>query len=225
MIKKVSKRFASEEELAGKVVQYLLSYGWEVYQEVEVNPCGRADIVAVQNDRVWVIEAKQSLGLSVIGQAHNWLDWSHWVSVATPAYATGIVFSILTHFGIGALSVHLDVSESVAPRLNRKANAKHILRSLCEEHKTWAKAGNSANSYYSPFKRTCAEILREVRQEPGIILKELVLKIKHHYSTPSSASSCIRQWAAQGCIPGVQIVKEKSRLRLYPSDSATCAGR
>lgn len=213
------KRFSSEEELAGKVVEYLLSYGWEVYQEVEVKPCGRGDIIAVQNRKVWVIEAKQSLGLAVMSQAYRWLGFSHWVSVATPIFpGFNFIRRTLTTFGIGALTIDFGVSESVVPQFHRRAAVRSILDALTEEHKTWAKAGNANNSYYSPFKHTCAEILREVQQQPGILLKELIPKIKHHYGTPSNASSCIAHWSRTNAIPGIELRKENYRLRLYPRE-------
>jgi hypothetical protein len=107
-----------ETEVAAAVIAWLEDRGWDVYQEVKVRDHGRvADIVAVQERRVWVVECKTSLSLTVIGQAYDWQESVHWVSVAVPVLAKRkggypirgqrprFVDSVLRDYGIGLFQV------------------------------------------------------------------------------------------------------------------------
>ncbi|MEW6614016.1 MAG: MmcB family DNA repair protein [Thermodesulfobacteriota bacterium] len=102
----------SEVEIAKVVIGWLQDLRWEVYQEVQIGACGPiADIVAVQDKLLWIIEVKRSLGLSVIGQALHWKTFCHYVSVAVPykrwtkEHDTAVYF--MKRDGIGLLKVQL----------------------------------------------------------------------------------------------------------------------
>lgn len=55
---KNKSRCLSEADVARPVVDYLNSFGWTVYQEVETIS-GIADIVAVLDKRLWIVEVKK----------------------------------------------------------------------------------------------------------------------------------------------------------------------
>jgi hypothetical protein len=72
-----------ETELAKVVVGELRERGWTVYQEVTVGG-SVCDIVAVSGRVLWAIEAKLSLGMTVLSQAKAWNGAANLVSVAVP---------------------------------------------------------------------------------------------------------------------------------------------
>ena len=190
----MAKEKISEAELIKKAIPSLLEWGWEIYQEVE--GCGgRVDIVCKRGNIQWAIEAKMSCGLAVIEQANNWRRWCHYTSILVPSgKSSSFTDHILRWKGIGSLAVnpnpYLDgeVQERVKPLLFRKAKG---LR-LHEEQKTFCEAGGNQGGHWTPFKRTCRELVRKVRQTPGIEFHELVKTLDHHYSSLSSAKSCLR---------------------------------
>jgi hypothetical protein len=223
-----------EELLAEKVVAYLQDLHWDVYQEVKPKGFGGiADIVAVQSNRVWVIETKTTFSLAVIAQARRWKNFAHWVSVAVPSVRrsgsrTDIGCEILRHYGIGLIRVydHYEgiLAEDVKPRLARKALAGKILSSLCKEQKTYSKAGNNRSEYYSPFKRTCNEVARAVHANPGINLKSLIEKVDHHYASASSARNSLRYWAETGKIRGIRMERDGKFIKFFPSKEVAAHG-
>lgn len=216
-----------ETDLARKVIDWLIDQKWDVYQEVQVFQGGSiADIVARQGRVIWIIETKMTLSLSVIGQAHEWLPWANYVSVAVPAGRRRIGFAayVLNTYGIGVLKVNqyeYDWSscvEEVKHPAFRRNIGKEILNILNEAHKTYAEAGNSQGRHWSPFKQTCLDILRYVQVNEGCSLKDVLNNVKHHYATPASARSCIPKWAESGEIKGIKVVKEDGQWRFYANE-------
>ena len=206
-----------ETDLARVVVCWLKDYGWEVYQEVKIDAC-IADIVAIQNNIIWIIECKKSMGLKVIDQAIRWKSYAHYVSIATFPRIQNvyIIEDIIKWKEIGCLTVLNEVNEWIKPSLNRKAFTDVILKNIREEQKTFVDAG-STGGYYTPFKDTCNKIYKEVSHNPGITLNELILKIKHHYKTPESAKHCILSWAKEGIIKHIRVQKEDGKYKFYLS--------
>jgi len=228
---------STERDLARPLVAWLRELEWEVYQEVQVHFYGRvADIVAIRGPVLWVIECKRHLGLIVVGQAEFWRHYAHRVSVATPTHPDRLMCQFLRVVGVGALTVcqtseyeegpdrHLthrgvfEIEESVPSPTWHKAQAKSIRHVLTEAHQTYAEAGNNLGRRYSPFKATCASVLRAVTQHPGITMKDLMERVDHHYRSPASARGCIAIWAKRDKIEGVRVEYEGRKLRLFPTD-------
>lgn len=212
-----------ETDLSLKVVNWLDSQHWDVYQEVQIGS-SIADIVAVQGALVWIIECKLGMSLVLIGQAHEWIREAHFVSVAIPkgkgylSKSRYVAKRIMRHYGIGMIEVRdlADIHEhSIQPRLNRKAMAKTVKDSLHAEQKYWASAG-SQGGYYTPFKATCRRIVHIVKKNPGIILKDLINETKHHYSSDKTATACIKKWTQEGIVKGIRCEKSGKFLRFYP---------
>jgi hypothetical protein len=56
---KKKNQFKTEAELAEAVVAWLCDMGWTVYKEVLIQKSGKiADIVAVKDSEVWIVESK-----------------------------------------------------------------------------------------------------------------------------------------------------------------------
>ena len=207
-----------EVNLAKKVISWLEDYGWNVYQEVKIHS-PVADIVAIQNNLVWIIEVKNSLGLKVIDQAVKWGCYSHYVSVATPDRFQNreLVKEILEWKGIGSLVIdnYGEIYEDIKPSINRKAYTKDVLKSLREEQKTFSPAGSKGGGYYTPFKDTCQKIRKAIENNPGITLNELLSKVKTHYRTPASARQNILYWGKQNILIGIKVEKEGKQYKFY----------
>lgn len=213
--------FKTESDLAKAVILWLEDYQWEVYQEVQVFGY-TADIVAVQNKLVWVIETKLTSTLKVIEQANNWKGLAHYVSVAVPRKRDQLMFGkVLSLFKIGKIECDREVIERIRPVFNRKALSKNITRYLTPELKNYAEAGNSEGKRLTPFKKTCMEIVREVEKSPGITIKELIEKVKTRYATPATARVCITKWIGTKHID-VRFEQEGRRLKLYPKEKIIC---
>jgi len=229
------KQFKKETELARIIIRYLQEIGWEIYQEVQVSSFSSiADIVAVQNNLIWVLECKLSLSLDLISQAENWKSCSHYVSIVIPykPYIHGkrkgrdLALRILRDYGIGCFTVQKhdkdwygDSSATIAqieePKLNRKALTNYIRNSLTEEQKYWAEAGNAQKLRYTPFQDTKRQVISYIKNNPGCTFKELIDNIKHHYVSDTSAITSLRQWINIGIISEIYINDTTKQHRLY----------
>lgn len=215
----------NEQQLSTYLVEWLKRDGWDVYQEVE-SVGGIADIVALKNNILWTIECKNSLTLAVLEQSLNWLNKSHFVSVYVPqkkkvkGYRAAL--TLLVDNGIGLIKysnmlISPGIHVELKPKLNRKIS-KSLFNSLHEEQKSFAPAGNSKGSRWTPFKQTCINLYSEVKTNPGLTLKEYIDTIKHHYRSDPTAISCISGYIKSGVIQNIDIVNENGKLKLYPKE-------
>jgi hypothetical protein len=196
-----------ETELAEAVITWLEEQYWDVYQEVQVLAYGGvADIVAVQNHLVWVIECKTSLTWTVIEQAKNWR--SHFRSIAVPTVFRKThsgrhtaYYACRKLFKIGVLEIgryhsnEWNVNEVVPAPLMREYHhfAKHIRESLKPEHKTYARAGSRTGGHLTPYKATINVVKRFIKNNPGCTLTEIMAEDgRWHYASNKSARSSIR---------------------------------
>jgi len=156
-----------ETELAEKVVDWLKSQHWEVYQEVQPHAFDRtADIVAVTGNLLWIIEVKKSLSLALLEQALRWRGYANYISIATPnpkrhTKGEDAARLFLKHFGIGRLSIRRrsgdNVDQMIAPHLCRNRLGT-LMDCLTEHHKTYAQAGNADGRRWTQFRNTCMEL-------------------------------------------------------------------
>jgi len=222
----------TEAEMAEKVVAWLESQHWDVYQEVEHVGGGRADIVAVRAKIVWIIECKLTFGLSLLAQIEQ-RDGCHMRSVAVPAVAPGKRFSSERHFAERLLTKHFSsglievgahgVQEKVpAPLLRHQhKHATRVRLSLRPEHKTWAKAGTK-HGYFTPYQNLMGTIRRFLKTKPdGASLKEIMDFIgdAHHYRSHaglrSSLPKVLSEYEADWC--SIQMVDNKKVYSILPT--------
>jgi len=214
-----------EEDIGGPVISYLEEQGWEVWQEVQVRT-GIADIVAMMGGRIWIVELKRSLGLSLIAQAISRLGQAHFVSVAVPQPKGGnaghdFAVSLLEERGIGTLWVTWNmVCEHRSPHMLRRPDLRYLKglkRKLPAHPKSFATAGNAKGKRWTRWQRTCHEIREMVRNQPGIGIKDLIdEKGGFHYASGASARTALSHWIRNGMIDGVKLVREGRRAVLYP---------
>ena len=205
---------ASEVELAAHVVSWLTGRGWTVHQEVEVGRGGpRCDLVAVRGKHLWAIECKTGVGLAVLEQAHQWLPHAHRVSVATRRSQNAFAARVLRDYGVGWLAVAVSgrVRPIVAPAERRRISER-LVRSLADEQRSFAPAGNARARFWSPWKATLAEVQAFAAAHPAASLSDLVRGIRHHYRTAATARSCLRRHIEDGLVPGVALEREGGRL-------------
>jgi hypothetical protein len=223
----------AEVDIARPVVEYLEGAGWTVYQEVETIS-GIADIIAILDKRLWIVEVKNSLSLSLMAQAGRWLCRAHWVSVAFPmmqkvgSMTEGRRFAmqILEERGIGTIVVDFSrtpvaVSEyrGTPARMIRRplpGAIRFIRDNLKEQQRTFANAGSRGGAHWTPYKESCEYIRRYVKANPGVSVKQVVDELgKLHYATGSSARHSISAMAREGHIPDVVARKQDGKLRLF----------
>lgn len=217
----------TEQEMARILVAWLRDAKWKVYQEVNTGYASpTCDIVAVQNNIVWAIECKRSLGFRVLDQAWWWLSYAHYSSAAVPAGRRSgkgyFLNNAMRHIGLGLLQIDKSgsVMEDFEPRLNRKPLKSGLIDWLNDAQLSYCEAG-AAHGYWTPFKETCEDILRVVKQHPeGISVKELMGKINHHYYSSATARSCIPRHIDNGIVPGVRSEKINNRWIIYPDMKA-----
>lgn len=215
----------SETSLAKLALRQLEEMGFDCYQEVPLGT--RADIVGVRRGIVCVVEVKTALSFDVVAQADDWLPLAHWRFIAVPRVRSGgrgreLAYSVCEERGIGIFEIseqHDRVWILRYPRLNRNANPQRLLDVLRPEHKTYAEAGSSG-SYWSPWKSSVQALVREVDRQPGLLLRDLVLKIKHHWASNTSAVNCVSRQIADGAIPELRIEKEGRKVRVFRSSVA-----
>lgn len=227
-------RIIHETDVAGAVVNWLQDDGWKVYQEVSTGYAYQiADIVAVKEELIWIIECKTTMSLQLLGQALHWSDRNRWcnlISVATPNIdgrrrPICPASLLLKHEGIGHLIVeprhdyavnakYFTVEERIAS-VNRISDCK-IKDKLVEAQQTYAAAGNNKGRRWTPFQQTCDDLRAKIVESPGISLKSAVASIKTHYSSESSARSNLFKLIRCGIIKGVRIETEGRVSLLYP---------
>jgi len=211
-------------DIGTAVVKYLLDMKWDVYQEVAIKHCGRADVVATQGKKLWVIECKINRSVNILGQAYRWIGHANYVSIATCSMYDTFYEDILIHFGIGAfryqdyaLKPSHYLSQDISPNLFRK-RSDLIYSSLCDDQKTFADAGNNSGNYWSPLKSTCRNVSEYVNRNPGCGLRDMIRGIKTHYHNDSNAYSALYHWLRSDMVPGIKMIKEGKRLKLYQCD-------
>jgi len=195
---KKDNKFKDESSLAESVVCWLKNEGWEVYKEVKPLKLNEvADIVAVKDGKIWIVECKVSYGSKVLEQAYKWKKYVDYVSVATQrTYHQNIVLDFfLNEKGIGRFWVAPPANEALSygyvylskkPEENLTPNREIILKSLREEQKS-SIAGSLAGSVITPYKITIDQIKNLLLDKGALTIHEIVDSIKHHYANRQSA--------------------------------------
>lgn len=213
----------AETDIGKHVVAHFEGQGYDVYQEVMgPHSYGVADIVAKFGKTLVVVELKKSLTFEVIAQAIGWRSYATLIYVGVPptlgrSAGRALAYRVCAENRVGVLEVgprHDDLlREQVQPGFNRRAKVDAF--KLCPEQKTAALAGSSGGGHYTPFKGTCSRLLQLVKAEPGIALAEAVVKIQHHYRGMASARASLKGMIERKLVPGVRIMADGKKLRLY----------
>ena len=214
------RRAITEADLAAVVVAWLVDYGYDVYQEVELVPRGiRADIVARRGIELTIVETKTSASMALLGQVMERRRFAHRVYAAAP-HCSGPFGDACKELGVGAWSVHVGSSEMCsgvpidpsrivevcAPRRLTSHRLK-LVDKLRPEHKTACAAGSPSGGHWSRYRDTVAQLARVVAANPGIAFAQALQPglMNHHYSSARSARSALSRDIEMGKIAGVRI--------------------
>jgi hypothetical protein len=206
--------------MASPVATWLTEQDYEVFEEVQLSRSGhRADLVGRRGSTIAVIECKLAFNEGVVEQA---LWWSHEATFALVAVPHAQRHPILRHacrgFGIGILCVDkfcgVRIEESA--RMNRH-RAHRLDEGLCDGQRYSGMAGNCNSQYWSPFKETCRQLRSAVNAAPGILLKEAISRVRHHYAGSNTARGALRKWIEIGKVEGVRSEVVDRKIRLYPA--------
>jgi hypothetical protein len=193
--------FKDETELAQQVEVLLLRDGWEVYKEVEM-PFGRADIVAVRDGIVWIIETKMQLSVIVAEQAYNRLDYAHYVSVATPLVTGSLVVQdFLERKGIGWLQVYYKphaesiriASERIKPKVSRawpRTGHARKIRSLLSKYlrpEQKESVPGSNGGQVTTYSLTINRVEAYLQVHGPSTISDIIKNVEHHYSSNAGA--------------------------------------
>lgn len=227
----MSKIFNTEAELATHVIEWLGKQGWTVHQEVMITGSGRtADIVAEKDNKIWIVECKNSFTESVLEQCYMHGRYCHYVSAAVPGskkrnyYSSSIKMSIVKkHFikshGIGLIVVDKGyknegiVRESIKPKYQRMFNnyptRKQFINNiknvknkfhLLHQNATAGGAGAQVTDYNITMYKVREYISKNGPTDPLTIAKN----IKHHYSNNSGCKQGIMRGIDNNWIPGLE---------------------
>jgi hypothetical protein len=197
-------RHCSEAELAAIVVTFLESQGWTTYKEVRGGDVGSriADIVALKDGLIWVVEAKLAFSAVVVEQAWKWKRDAHFISIAVPQRNLSMKgSSVLHHFcnaeGIGILGVRPSnglrpgTVETEQEPLHRQSNAEKskLVKNLLPQQQD-SQAGTKGN-IITPYRVTVNGIADFLAANGPSTLKEIIAAIPHHYRTKTSARASL----------------------------------
>lgn len=231
---------APETDVAKAAIAWLEREGWDVYQEVRPGPGEPiADIVALRDKYLAVIEAKAAASLHVLAQIAGWTRYATHLYIAVPfepgkAPYTGkkrlhfgarridrevreLVRDWCAARGIGILTSGGEAVASQAMPATERAMASEDLRNAIRpEHKTYAAAGTQGSRSFTPYKQSCKAIADYVREHRGSTIPEVVRALgKLHYSGIRSATSSLYVAANKGVIEGVRASRDGAQFRLY----------
>lgn len=236
----MSKRpIQTEADMAAGVVKWLEADGFTVYQEVDPDGRGgvRADIVAVRDSRITVVEAKKQLSWELLSQASHWQTFANRVYVAVPdakqREGRAMAFRCCALLGLGVLEVTAlwpveeghrpPVKEKVEPEYRSSINPT-LLHSLQPEHQTHAKAGTNAGGQWSRFRQTCAAVAAFAREHPGDTLRACLSLVDHHYSSIASGIQSLAKWSDKGLTDiGFELRTVDGAIRVYPAKESETA--
>jgi hypothetical protein len=188
-------KFKSESELALPIVNWLKLEGWEVYKEVKPKRLSAvADIVAVKNNQIWIIETKLNYGSRVIEQAYDWRQYADFISIAVPrTHEKNVVFDFfvqekgigvfwVSHVFDGNFYVHLHKTPKIKENILREV----ITESLRDEQKD-SVAGAAGGGYSTDYKVTISKIKKILEEKGPLSIQNIVDSIEHHYKSRESA--------------------------------------
>jgi hypothetical protein len=203
----------TEIELAQKFVEYLSDI-YDLYYEV-----GNVDIVGKAGSIVIKVEVKKHLNFKVIEQANRNIRSCHYSYIAVPrssARNNSFGLTICERFGIGALIYNdtlqgycVPVEERVKPHFNRGANVSFAKKLNADSIYKRATPGAKSGETVTAFSCMVDEVRQYVRMHPGCTIKKMFEDVKHHYSSMTSARSCLIQYIDSGVIKGIRREKDK----------------
>ena len=114
-----------------------------------------------------------------------------------------------------------NIYRKLLPIDQRKTVPYPYLRDLLvDEQRTYAAAGNPSSKRWSPWVKTCEEVLRYVQAHPGCAPAACIRMIPHHYQTEATARGSMAAWVREGRVPGVEERRNGRLLSWWPKQKA-----
>lgn len=211
----------TESDIAKAAIEWLTPRGFECYSEV---PCygGRADIVAVRQSVIWIVETKVSLSaelccqcrtrlgepcngvLAVAGGKFNHRDDSHplveWLG------GHGIGFAKVSP---GSRSCDGAFDLVTVPKLRRLDNSK-LRERLCEQQKS--NVAGTSGPYWTKFKDLVSALQYGLRE--GLLSEMPLPRCMDDYRQRSVSANrrALTDYLERKLIPGWSIERRDNRL-------------
>lgn len=205
-----------EVDLGKHILAYFKHLNYKIYQEVDCNSRG-IDAVGVHKDtkHIITIELKVNFNLKVIEQAYDNRLYSHYSYLAVPSAkhhsSRYFALQICRDYGIGVIE-WVKSTGQVREIIPAVRNSYPEKIKLFEDKDSYSLAGSPDGKRWTPFKQTCVHIVEYVKNNPACSVAELVKNIEHHYSSPNSARSTIRNRIRAGIIQEIKIIDNKLYL-------------
>ncbi len=230
----------SEAELAKFLIDALILEGWDCYPEVALgkllgqnlkdNAGSRlifgepiADVVAIKDGLVMIVECKKSFSLEVIEQALEWSKISPLYAIAIPFAAFNNRSVVKTHlreyYGLGIFGISATHAQwRFKPKL-KKENLKYCdeIKSILKPTMMLSTAGAAHTWRSTPYQDTMFEIRCYLAMHGPTRLKDLYDflegkengKCVHHYSSRASMVSSIGKSIYGGVEPDFVVSDDK----------------
>ncbi len=225
-----------ETSIAAAAWAWLEGLGYVCYSEV-VARGKRIDLVGRLAHSIVAVECKTSLGLSVIGQANQWVGEASesWICVpgTTRRQHRYLGERLCADLGIGVL--YADVAYPWRPDGERwkvavqarRCDPKRLAmweKRLHEEQRTAAPAGSNGGGYVTKFSLTCAALVAYVATHPDCELGIALKAIDHHYNRHASAVHNMSELMNRvgpirpGALSRIRIEGKGAKARLWPTE-------
>lgn len=219
------KEKIKESDLASVIIKYLEDLGYTSYKEVSLKGAGgniRTDCYLTKEDsngnivETLALETKTGFTLKVMEQAYRWRNYSNYCYVCIPTpkrkdrttYQFCINICKLMNIGIFEVNMY----SNTVKVLNAPTIAKNTKIPPLYEQQKESVAGNDTSSYITAFKITVMAIEEYMKDKEQEELSVMIKNIKHHYSTPSSASNTIQKMVNKKVIKNFTIIKEDKKI-------------
>jgi len=193
-----NKNIITEKVLGVAVQNWLIERNWDCFPEAQIRSRGpRADIIAIKDALMWVVETKLSLNLQVIEQALRWKNLGALytsVGVLRPKRKKHHQFCWYSDFidrffrqeGLGLILINpddLNISEVIKPKLHRYnyLRAKRIVIQLDPRMKQYIPGSSGKEGYSSPHQRTMENALNYIEFKKKCSINELLNNIETHF--------------------------------------------
>lgn len=189
-----------ESDLAQRFVNHLKS-DYDLYFEfMDIDIYGKAI-----NHTIGV-EVKTSLNFKVIQQAYFNIICCNYSYIAIPEpKEIHFGFEICKMLGIGVLlysEKYNQVTQRIAPKLNRHVRKIETPPIIHKEAIPGTKSGE--HGIKSPFGISVSNIERYIKHHEGCTIKEAIENTLWHWSSMSSAKSCMVKYIKNGVIKTIE---------------------
>ncbi|CAJ1315948.1 hypothetical protein [Paenibacillus nuruki] len=231
-----------ESDMYPYLKKYFEGKGYTVYPEIEPpgNGTKRADIVAIKDQEVVIIEMKVGFGLTVIQQACDWKGYANQIYIAIPKpkkrnWMPPIGSKLLASEKLGLLEVDLkdysnfayvDVNFSRVREVNKApyqpeaSSAISIIKFITPYHLEGPNGGSQTGGHISGYQVTMRRVKEFLTDRDWTTAKEIADNVEtHYYAQDKSASlkQSLLKWESEWC--EYKVIKGRGYFRIKSGQS------